>query len=210
MIRFLFFGLFFWTMAARAQGLRWRLCGDGGISWEVGVGDVHTDHIEMAGKGIAAIVTYGTSPSGRVVLKQHLVFPGLRKMPNDTRGSYALVLSDNVADSILVDGRLIEEKPVSFYIRGLLRSESRTQTPLVLQRTVFPSVDKRAYLEVYKLTNTGGAAMRVHVPVIHSDSVTNGRMEVGGPFVLTRRTYDAGDAVLLPGNSLSFSYVISM
>ena len=99
----------------------------------------------MAGKGIAAIVTYGTGPSGRVVLREHLVFPGLRKMPNDTRGSYALDLSDNVADSILVDGRPIEERPVSFYIRGLLRNVSRTQTPLLLQRTVFPSVDKRAY-----------------------------------------------------------------
>jgi len=216
MIRLLFFGILFWTGAARAQGVRWRLAGDGGgtgdggIFWTVGVGDVHTDHIEMAGKGIAAIVTYGSSPSGRLVLREHLVFPGLRKMPNDTRGSYSLVLSDNVADSILVDGRPIEEKPVSFYIRGLLRSVSRTQTPLLLERTVFPSVDKRAYLEVYKLKNTGRVSMRVHVPMIHSDSVTNGQKEVGGPFVVTRRTYDGGDAVLLPGNSLSFSYVISM
>src|ERR1700754_2674212 len=175
MSRILFLGIFFWSLSAGAQGVRWglaggggsarvgriagngRSAGNGGITWVVGVGDVHTDHIEMAGKGIAAIVTYGTAPSGRVVLREHLVFPGLRKMPNDTRGSYALDLSDNVADSILVDGRPIEEKPVSFYIRGLLRSVSRTQTPLVLQRTVFPSVDKRAYLEVYKLTNTGGA-----------------------------------------------------
>ncbi|HXO77548.1 MAG TPA: hypothetical protein VN824_19985, partial [Puia sp.] len=221
-------GIFFWSLSASAQGVRWRLAGDGGssgdgrvardggsagnggITWVVGVRDMHTDHIEMAGKGIAAIVTYGAGASGRVVLREHLVFPGLRKMPNDTRGSYALDLSDNVADSILVDGRPIEEKPVSFYIRGLLRSVSRTQTPLVLQRTVFPSVDKRAYLEVYKLTNTGKVSMRVHVPVIHSDSVTNGRKEVDGPFVLTRRTYEAGDAVLPAGNSLSFSYVVSM
>ena len=222
MIRILFFGVLFWTVSARAQGVRWRLggdggihrdgrgAGDGGIFWAVGAGDVHTDHIEMAGKGIAAIVTYGTGASGRLVLKEHLVFPGLRIIPNNTRGSYALSLSDNVADSILVDGRPIEERPVSFYIRGLLRSVSRTQTPLMLQRTVFPSVDKRAYLEVYTLTNKGAVAMRVHVPMIHSDSVTDGRKEVGGPFVVTRRTYDAGDAVLLPGNSLSFSYVISM
>src|SRR5580692_3482755 len=87
---------------AVAQRDRWKLAGDGGIFWEVGTGGAHTDHIEMAGKGIAAIVTYGTEASGRPELRQQLVFPGLRKLPNDTRGSYTLKLSDHVADSILV------------------------------------------------------------------------------------------------------------
>ena len=195
---------------AAARGDRWAMSGDGGICWTVGAGDVHTDHIEMAGKGIAAIVTYGTKASGRPELRQQLVFPGLRKVPNDTRGSYTLKLSDHVADSILVDGRPIVEKPVSFYIRGLLRIVSNTGTPLVIQRTVFPSVDKRAYLESYILTNSGPARLRVHIPVINNDSVTDGRHEVEGPFVVSRRVYEGGDAVLLPGNSMSFAYVISV
>ena len=195
---------------AAAQRDRWTMSGDGGICWTVGAGDTHTDHIEMAGKGIAAIVTYGTKASGRPELRQQLVFPGLRKLPNDTRGSYTLKLSDHVADSILVDGRPIVEKPVSFYIRGLLRIVSNTGTPLVIQRTVFPSVDKRAYLESYILTNSGPSRLRVHVPVINDDSVTDGRHEVEGPFVVSRRVYEGGDAVLLPGNSMSFAYVISV
>ena len=209
MRRILFWGLLLWALPSAAQTVRWHLSGDGGIDWKVGTADVHTDHIEMAGKGIAAIVTYGTAPSGRLILREHLVFPGLRKMPNDTRGSYALNFSDNVADSILVNGQPIVEKPVSFHIRGMLRIISHTQTPLVVQRTVFPSVDKRAYLEAYTLVNSGTVAIRVHMPAINGDSVTDGRTELEGPFVVSRRTYDGGDEVLLPGNSLSFSYVIS-
>ena len=209
MMRMLLWGLLLWATPVAAQGVRWHLSGDGGIDWEVGAADAHTDHIEMAGKGIAAIVTYGTAPSGRLILRRHLVFPGLRKMPNDTRGSYALDLWDNIADSILVDGRPIVEKPISFHIRGVLRIVSHTQTPLVLQRTVFPSVDKRAYLEEYTLTNSGTMALHLHMPTMNTDSVTDGRTEVEGPFVIGRRAYDGGDEVLLPGNSVAFSFVIS-
>src|SRR5580698_9275218 len=200
MMRVLFWGLILWAGPVAAQRGsvgsvaaprdRWKLSGDGGIYWEVGAADVHTDHIEMAGKGIAAIVTYGMGYSGRLELWQQLVFPGLRKIPNDTRGSYTLKLSDHVADSILVDNQPIVETPVSFYIRGLLRSVSRTQTPLMIQRTIFPSVDKRAYLESYILTNSGPVKLRVHVPVITDDSVTDGKNQVEGPFVVSRRTYD--------------------
>jgi hypothetical protein len=209
-MRVLFFLLLLFAETAAAQRDRWTMTGDGGINWAVGARDVHTDHIEMAGKGIAAIVTYGTGVSGRLELRQQLVFPGLRKLPNDTRGSYTLKLSEHVADSILVDGRPIVEKPLSFYIKGLLRTVSVTGTPLTIQRAIFPSVDKRAYLESYILTNTGPSSLRVHIPVINSDSVTEGQHEVEGPFVVSRRVYDGGDAVLLPGNSVSFSFVISV
>ena len=210
MMKVFVFLLLLFAESAAAQRDRWTMTGDGGIYWAVGAGDIHTDHIEMAGKGIAAIVAYGTGGTGRLELRQQLVFPGLRKLPNDTRGSYTLKLSEHVADSILVDGRPIVEKPVSFYIRGLLRTVSRTGTPLMVQRTIFPSVDKRAYLESYILTNAGPSTLRVRVPVIDHDSVTDGQHEVEGPFVVSRRVYDGGDAALLPGNSMSFSYVISV
>ncbi len=164
----------------------------------------------MAGKGIASIVYYGVDAHGGLSLRQQLVFPGLRKLPNDTRGSYTLKLTERVADSITIDGDRIVERPTEFYIRGILRIVSRTQTPLVVQRTIFSSVDKRAYIERYVLTNKGNTTMKLHLPMVDKDSVTDGSKEVEGPFVVTRRTYDGGDLVLLPGNSTSFSYVVSV
>ncbi|HTJ13350.1 MAG TPA: hypothetical protein VL547_15045 [Dinghuibacter sp.] len=195
--------------AVSAQPVRWCLTGDGGIRWTVGSGRMHTDHLEMAGKGMAVIVTYGVDADGALVLWQHLVFPGLRILPNDTRGSYSLKVAEHVADSITVDGRPIVERPTAFYIKGVLRIESGTQTPLTVQRTIFPSVDKRAYLERYVLTNHGDASIKLHLPVVNTDSVTDAAKEVLGPFIITRRSYDGGDYDLAPGASLAFSYVLS-
>lgn len=206
----LFGSVAFFGGVAQAQTPRWTLTGDGGITCVATGALPHTDHIEMAGKGIAAIVTYGTDGRGGLVLNQHLVFPGLRKLPNNTRGSYTLKLADHVADSILVNGVAIAERPYAFYIRGLLRVESNTQTPLTVQRTIFPSVDKRAYLENYLLSNRGSQPLHLHLPVVKADSVTNGAKEVGGPFVVVRRSYDGGDFVLQPGNSICFSYVVAV
>ena len=190
--------------------VRWTLAGDGGISWKVRDGDVHSDHLEMAGKGIAIIVNYGVDERGALLLRQQLVFPGLRTLPNDTRGSYTLKLTERVADSIFVDGQPIMERPKDFYIRGVLRIVSRTGTPLVLQRTIFPSVDKRAYIEQYVLTNSGAYSLHVHLPVVGRDSISDGSREIGGPFLVARKTYDGGDYVVGPGNSISFSYVLAV
>lgn len=210
MRRFFFLGLVVCGLKVPAQQVRWSLSRDKGIRWTVAPGSVHTDHIEMAGKGIAAIVTYGVDKDGRLVLGQHLVFPGLRIIPNDTRGSYAFRLAERVADSILVDGQPIVERPRAFYIKGIVKVLSRTQTSLVLQRTIFPSVDKRAYVEQYVLTNNGNSVMKLHLPVINRDSMTAPAREIQGPFVITRRTYDGGDVDLMPGASVAFSYVLSV
>ncbi|TDW96675.1 hypothetical protein EDB95_4510 [Dinghuibacter silviterrae] len=199
-----------WGPAVFAQSPRWQLCRDKGIRWTVTPGSAHDDHIEMAGKSMAAIITYGVDKEGGLVLTQHLVFPGLRTIPNDTRGSYALRLVERVMDSLQIDGRPVVERPRVFYIKGILKMVSGTQTPLVLQRTVFPSVDKRAYVERYVLTNKGSKAMTLHLPVVNRDSVTASAGEIQGPFVLTRRTYGGGDVTLRPGSSVAFSYVVSV
>ncbi len=184
---------------------RWNMTGDGGISWTVG--DTHTDHLEMAGKGIAAIITYGTDASGGLVLDQELVFPTLRILPNDTRGSLTVRLRAHVMDSVLVDGEALRETPLSFYIRGCLGVHSRTQTPVVVNRTAFPSVDKRAYIEYYSLTNTGTSVLHVHIPSLDSDSTTAPGAE--GAYVINRHIYDSGDYDLAPWESLRCSLVIS-
>jgi hypothetical protein len=78
-----------------------------------------------------------------------------------------------------------------------------------LQRTIFPSVDKRAYLEEYLLTNTGKSPLTLHLPVVDRDSATSSVAEIQGPFIITRRTYDGGEIHLMPGASTSFSYVLA-
>lgn len=190
-----------------AQDLRWNLAPDGGISWTVGRHDVHTDHLEMSGKGAALILTYGTDSVGGLVWKQHLVFPSLRVLPNDTRGSLAWQLVEHILDSVTMDGQPLNAVPISFYIKGCLRVYSIAHGGIHICTTVFPSVDKMACVEEYTLTNTSRNPIRIHIPRLDADSTT--APGVYGRYVLNRRTYDAGDYILDPAGSLAFSLVLS-
>ncbi len=67
---------------------RWKLEPEGSISWVVNKGEAHSDNIEMSGRFISAIVTYGTDEKGRLLLSRQLVFPMLRTIPNDTKGNF--------------------------------------------------------------------------------------------------------------------------
>jgi len=209
MIKTFLWGLFLCSTPSLAQQVRWHLSGDGGIFWNVGQRDFHTDHIEMSGKGVAAIITYGTGAGSELVLHQRLVFPALRTIPNDTRGSLSVSLDEHIADSITANGQPLTETPISFYIKGFLQVKSHTQTPIVLERNIYPSMDKKAYLESYKLTNTGQAPVRLHIPSFDTDSSTNAAKGVYGGYIIHCQTYDGGDYILQGGESAAFSLVIS-
>src|SRR2546426_3648358 len=60
--------------SVRAQ-TRWNLDSDGGITWNIQPGKAHQDHIEMSGKRVSVIVTYGVDEKGQLILRRQLVFP---------------------------------------------------------------------------------------------------------------------------------------
>src|SRR5690349_19518540 len=72
---------------AVAQSPRWELVPDGGIRWNVTTSRPHTDHIEMSGQQLSAIITYGTNDRQELLVKKQLVFPMLRTIPNNTHAS---------------------------------------------------------------------------------------------------------------------------
>ena len=57
---------------------RWKINIDGGITWQVKKGDVHHDHIEMAGKQIAVVLRYGVDKTGAFELNKSMIWPMLR------------------------------------------------------------------------------------------------------------------------------------
>src|SRR5690242_11249177 len=90
------------SFPSHAQSFRWALAGDGAITWTLKDKEVHTDHIEMSGRRISAIVTYGCDSLHQLVLSRQLVFPMLRTVPNNTHASLKESFSDNIVDSISV------------------------------------------------------------------------------------------------------------
>src|ERR1044071_2606899 len=110
--------------AARAQ-TRWRLDADGRITWEVGQGKAHQDHVEMSGRRVSVIVTYGVDERGRLILSRHVVFPLLRFAPNRTRDHLALTFGDDSTPRVLLNRALPRsDVTTAFHQRGIMRIES--------------------------------------------------------------------------------------
>lgn len=189
--------------------LKWQMLPDGGIGWKIKAGEIHSDHIEMSGKKISAIVYYGKDSTGRLLLKQKLVFPMLRTIPNDTRGSLIRTFDQHIMDSVKVNGTYVQEVPQSFYIKGYLQSESTTDKNLFIKRQAFPSTEKAAYIEKYTLSNKGRTSLSVHIPMLDKNTQTDAAAGVYGAYVLNYRVYDGGSFVLQPGEEHAFAVVIS-
>src|SRR5258708_13238676 len=111
-----------------AQRLRWEFAGERGISWQVKKNDFHIDHIEMSGMKLSAIISYGTDSGSHLVLRRKLVFPMLRIIPNNTRGSLIRNIDENIIDSIRVEGQYLQERPTSFYMNVCFRVTSPPNT----------------------------------------------------------------------------------
>src|SRR5215469_11432804 len=64
---------------------RWVIDKDGGITWNVKPQDAHDDNVEMSGKKVSVIVTYGVDDTGNFYTRKLVVFPTFRTVPVNTR-----------------------------------------------------------------------------------------------------------------------------
>ncbi|HEX6622346.1 MAG TPA: hypothetical protein VF064_01445 [Pyrinomonadaceae bacterium] len=200
-----------WQPAARAQETRWRLEADGGITWNVEQGQAHQDHVEMSGRRVSAIVTYGVDDKGRLFVSRHVVFPMLRFAPNKTRDHLALVFADDAAPRFLLN-RAAPRNEVVTSVRqlGVVRIESvlGREREVSLTRTIFPSVDKPLVFEKYTFTNRSRQDVTIEVEETEKVVRTNPARGVYGGYVATSRVLGYGERVIRPRESATFALVI--
>ena len=139
---------------------RWQIDkGAHSISWQVEEGDEHRDHIEMAGKRVAAVLRYGVDADGSFELNKSMVWPMLRVFPNNTHGSLMRRFDWNPLNAVTANGRSLKEQVKKITLNGTLVVESeiplRRNSSLSMRRTYFPSVDQPALLEMYEFTDIG-------------------------------------------------------
>ncbi|WP_316753088.1 hypothetical protein [Pedobacter gandavensis] len=190
-----------------AQDLRWNLVKNGGIEWIVKKGAAHTDQIEMSGKQISAILTYGVNDKGSLILKRKLVFPMLRTIPNDTRGSLIRDF-DQPIPAISIDGQALNEQPAAFAFNGSIQVRSVFGGVSIL-RELFPSVNKPAFIEQGTFKNTNSKAVEITIPEFEHTDSTKLNKGVYGVYVLNTRVYGAGKFSLKPGETLVYAVVYS-
>ena len=199
------------AMLAAGTETRWALDADGGITWTVKAGEAHQDQIEMSGRKVSLIATYGVDRDAHLLLRRQVVFPLLRTVPNDTHASLSYVFGEDAMPRILIDGRAAVEAVRSFSHKGVMtvRSLLGRKQDAQLVRTLFPSTSKQLVVERLTFTNTSAAAQRIEVEPTEKVVHTNAQNGFYGEYMLAARVLDAGERMVAPGGSTTFSLIFS-
>jgi hypothetical protein len=183
---------------------RWNLQKDGGIQWRVQPGQGHRDHIEMSGRKVSLILTYGVEASGALIFRKQLVFPTLRTIPNNTHGSLTHTFESDGEPSFMIDGQAAPEAVQSFYHHGVTVVQSELAGGAVtLTRTIFPSTAQRAVVEQFVFKNQGDKNVKVSVEKKASEVRTPADKGVQGVYVLSQTPGPGGEFTLRPGQQAS-------
>jgi hypothetical protein len=188
---------------------RWQLENDGGICWTLKANDVHTDHIELSGKQMSVILTYGTDENGILVSNKQLIFPMLRVMPNETAGHLMYTFGKEAGPIIKINGKPINEKVRKFYIKGMVKSVSDTDRGVSITRVFSPSVDKAMAVELYTIENKGNNDIVLEIEDFEKSTRTHKENSVYGVYEIKAAVQNSGIYKLTAGESISFSMIYS-
>lgn len=193
---------------------RWKIADDRSIVWNVKADEAHNDNIEMTGKKVSVIVTYGVT-NGVLDFDEFAIFPTFRTLPPATRTHIATHFPQA---NILVNGAApVHSVTERISQKGVMQVDGRFDDRVRWSRKIFPSTDQPAIIEIISVTNvsvvTKGTENDGNVTVEAQDlsgpvraGVTNG---VDGPFVMSSRVLDAGKRTLKPGEGTTFVRVVS-
>ncbi len=188
------------------------LAPDGGILWTVPSGAVHHDHIEMSGRKVSYILNYGVEASGHLSVSRQIVFPLLRTIPNDTHASLIYTFGEDAMPRLLIEGReAVGDNTLSIHHKGIMTVRSQYERPgkVALTRTLFPSTTGQFVLERLTLKNETTRPVKVEVERTAKTARTNPARGVYGEYVIESKTLDAGERVLNPGESTTFTVAFS-
>jgi hypothetical protein len=196
--------------AAPAQVNRWEITDDGAIVWSPKKGETHSDNIEMSGQKVSVIVTYGIDDTGHFSVARQVVWPMLRFQPNATRDQLMLPYADDMAPRIFVNQAAVRGESTSHVrLDGVLQVEGTRGPALAYARTVFPSVLAPAVFDRTVLTNRSAKDIVIEIEDMDRTVRTNPTRGIYGGYVATAKVLGAGERTLKPGESATFTVVIS-
>lgn len=188
---------------------RWAFAGEQAIEWKVYGNAPHSDHIEMSGLQVSAIVHYGVSKKGLLELDKKVIFPMLRTIPNNTHASLAIDFKQEQAIRIKANGNELQEQPLSFKLKGSLTIRSMTSSGIEITRTLFPSRDKPALIELIQLRNN--SRERYNIEIINPAAITKTDPAKGvyGQYIIEAQIKGAATFAIDPGQSYSLEIAYS-
>lgn len=208
---------FLFAMTLSAQENTWRIVSKNEIQREFsGDGNqAYSDNIEMAGKRVAAIVSYAIDSLGNLSVEREVFFPQLHPYIKENDPSwyvYRSYLKDIHTDAILPQ-LFIGEKQFApgplkkSSIDGMLHFEHHpTASGIKLKRSFLPSMSERLFLERLSLTNITDSTITLHTAQMKLEAMDSGEK---GTFTTTVSS-DIPDTIRLKaGETFSFSVSIA-
>ena len=201
--------------------LRWKLS-DGGraIVWTPGTDIPHYDHVEMTGEKVSMVLRWGVDADGAFRCERSLVFPTLRKIPNDTHASLVWRTAADITSTLSVEGMSLDREKVtevrfdgimtvkSLWNVGWTRSgadrKAGYEPEIEMVRTFFPSSDRLLTCERYELVNIGKRAFEVNIPEYCCRYVTDPAKGKDGSYYVRGDIAGTGNYYLAPGKRISF------
>lgn len=121
------------------------------IVYDVKTNTTYSNHVEMSGFYCSSIISYGVKKSGELRIHRHVIYPTLRKNPNNTSGS----LDANFKGiKILADNKSYKEIAYRFVFDGTLNIFSKIKD-INVKRTLFSANNPKALIERITLINNG-------------------------------------------------------
>lgn len=206
---FILFLSFSLSLFSQERNLFWNISPDKSITWNVKKSQVHSDQIEMSGLNISSIISYGVDENGELINTKRLVFPMLRTIPNNTHASLTQNYNGDEQPKIIVNGTLAKEFPESFNLKGILSVKSTTNTGITIERTIFPSKDKAALIEILNIHNATEKACDVLVKFTPTEIIIPEDKGVYGEYILTIEANNSGTFTLKPAEEMKFGLIYS-
>lgn len=216
----------FFPAPAVEETQRWAIDANGAITWDATKGGYpHADHIEMAGEQVACVLRWGLDEKSTFSLERSLVFPMLRKLPDNTHASLmhrisldvpsiisvdGLSLKNGKTESVTIDGGLVATDVWSIGKHNIGSGRGTAPVPAVkMQRTIFPSMEKPALCERYVIENIRDRAATIYVPEFSQVYRTLESKGRDGVYVISATVQGAGTYVLQKGETVAFDVVYS-
>ena len=181
-----------WEIAADGAAIRWNVREDARLP--------HKDFLEMSGRRVSLILGYGVSAERTLSVTRKLVWPWIRRQPNDTHGSMIFDWNDKVP-FLAVDGVPLVETVSSVTHDGVFTAESMATKGLCVTHRVFPSAADPCVVETYVVTNRGAAAVTVEAKDAYLREIVLG---CTGRWNLYARLSPAKAVTLKPGESAAW------
>lgn len=187
---------------------RWNTESIGNITWKIGSNLPHYDNIEMSGLKVSAIIDYGVNADSSFSIKRKIVWPMLRIIPNDTRGTLIRSFNVNVLDWIKIDGKPIRTEKVEIIkLNGLISVKSKLNSTIEFTRILYPTVKLPVYCENYKLINSGKKKIILEIPSLESRYTTEPSKGVDGSYTVETKTTKSGAFSIESGDSIQFGLI---